>query len=73
MAGIKFVDRSEADKALEEERKALKKQKKNDKKVCRLQAMHVTRRLAPELTKMMPPASCCNHFRKHKSCVALIR
>ncbi len=33
LAGIKFVDRSEAERALEEERKALRKQKKKEKKV----------------------------------------
>jgi len=33
LAGIKFVDRSEAERALEEERKALRKQKKKQKKV----------------------------------------
>ncbi|DBA82401.1 TPA: hypothetical protein ACH3X2_14270 [Trebouxia sp. C0005] len=32
LAGIKFVDRSEAERALEEERKALRKQKKKQKK-----------------------------------------
>ena len=33
LAGIKFVDKSQADKDLEEERKLLKKQKKKLKKV----------------------------------------
>ncbi|KAL0044021.1 hypothetical protein WJX82_003090 [Trebouxia sp. C0006] len=32
LAGIKFVDRSEAERALQEERKALRKQKKKEKK-----------------------------------------
>ena len=33
LAGIKFIDKSEVEKAVEEDRKALKKQKKKDKKV----------------------------------------
>ena len=34
LAGIKFIDKSEAARAVEEDRKALKKQKKKEKKVC---------------------------------------
>lgn len=42
LAGIKFVDRSEAERDLEEERKALKKQKKKEKKVAYwLRNLHV--------------------------------
>lgn len=33
LAGVKFIDRSEAEKAVEEDRKALKKQRKKEKKV----------------------------------------
>ena len=34
LAVIKFIDKSEAAKANEEDRKALRKQKKKEKKVC---------------------------------------
>ena len=33
LAGIKFIGKSEAEKAVEEDRRALKKQKKKEKKV----------------------------------------
>ena len=33
LAGIKFIDNSEAERAVEEDRKAQKKQKKKEKKV----------------------------------------
>ena len=34
LAGITFIDKSEAARAVEEDRKALKKQKRKEKKVC---------------------------------------
>ncbi len=47
LAGIKFVDRSEAERALEEEIKALRKQKKKEKKVrtssLLIRHLHVSR------------------------------
>ena len=49
LAGIKFVDKSQADKDLEEERKLLKKQKKKLKKV--------SQPLATRLC-LMPLATC---------------